>query len=252
VQGQIKGFNKALGVDLKRDLIGSLGDSVITAQASRSGNDPSSHVLDQFFAVSLENTDGFTNAIEALKRQLGPQAEKLFVKRDYLGYALYSFSPGAAVNGVVPPTYSYAIAKNYLFVSTGSAQPVEAALQGLAGDQPSFWAKPEVKQTLADFPSEATAVNFSDLKEQVAGIFDAIAQSAATINNSALAPASDNKESADDADAPRQVAKKKSAYVDLSAKPDAETIGKYWSYASGYATRDSNGVYYKSKIIHPK
>src|SRR5262249_21509297 len=53
VQGQIKGMNKRLGVDLKRDLIGSIGDTLITAQTYRSVPDANTHLLDQFIAVSL-------------------------------------------------------------------------------------------------------------------------------------------------------------------------------------------------------
>ena len=40
--------------------------------------------------------------------------------------------------------------------------------------------------------------------------------------------------------------------LDLSSKPDAAMIAKYWSNAAGYAWRDSQGLYFHSKLNHVK
>jgi hypothetical protein len=39
---------------------------------------------------------------------------------------------------------------------------------------------------------------------------------------------------------------------DLSAKPDSTALAKYWSNAAGYAWKNSQGLYFHSKLNHAK
>jgi hypothetical protein len=256
-QGQIKNYNKQLGIDLKRDLIGSLGSEYAMANLRPASAPAEAAVplteMEQLYAISLENPTAFTSAIEALKRLfLGPQADQVLIKRDYLGSTIYSFK-APEVEGRTRPgakSFAYAITKNYLFVGIGSAAPVEAALQGLSGGQPSLWDQPDVKRAFADVPANASSFQYEDTRVLIAALIETIVRTAPLF--ASTPPAAD----ADDEDEskPKQVhpAAKRDLPFDLSAKPDAAVIGRYWSYAYGYGVRESNGLYAKSTLIHPK
>jgi len=255
VQGQIRGFNKKLGVDLKRDLIGSTGDTFIAANTispnAAPGTQPSLTDFEQIFAISLDNQDVFTNAVEALKNSLGPQADSLFTTREYLGQKIFTFknpNPGQAKG------FSYAIAKGYLFVSVGSAAPIEAALQGLEGKQPSLWEKKEVSAAFAQLPPGAMAFQYQDVRAMIGSLFKTLSTAASMMNNGAAQLAGPEAESDDDANtttAPKKV-HSSSPLIDPTASPDAETIAKYWSHSWGYGTKDSTGVHGSSQIVYPK
>jgi hypothetical protein len=181
--------------------------------------------LEQLYAITLENPEAMGKAIDAIRLSMGggdPAAvEKLFTKRDYLGQTIYTFAPPGA-----PPDYkgvSYAVANRTFLLSVGSAAPVEAALQGM-GDKPgpSFWARPEVKATLADVPPDAPMVAVSDFRILIPGIFKLIG------------------------DLPTPI-----PVVDNSAAPDAERIARYWGLSSGYGTMDATGIFSVTHIANP-
>ena len=65
-------------------------------------------------------------------------------------------------------------------------------------------------------------------------------------------PASPSADGDEEEAGPTEPAADSKQPFDLSAKPDAATIGKYWSYSTGYAQRDGHGLYIHSKINHPK
>src|SRR5581483_9248420 len=152
-EGYAKNFNQRLGIDIRRDLIGSLGDQVVVANAlnDAAGADaPITERLQPLYAFSVENAATLTNAVESIKHGLfGENADKVFEKRSYLGHDLYTFSPPAppAPEGAPPQQqpkgFSYAITDHWLFLGVGSSALLESALQGLDGKQASFWDKPE-------------------------------------------------------------------------------------------------------------
>lgn len=252
LQMQIKNVNQQLGVDLERDLIGSLGENVVVASAMRPGANPDNPVplaeLDQVYAVSLANAPAFTKAVDALKGMAGPQADKLFTKREYLGQTLYTYVGPAqhpAQMGV-----SYAITPRYLFVSVGSGSALETALQGLEGKQPTLWEKPEVKAALAELPAKASAFQYQNTRIMIGSMIESFVQLAPLFGShpKAAAPADEDAQENHDEAAPSE----SSAPFDVSAKPDAAVIAKYWSISTGYALRDSHRLYFHSKINHVK
>ena len=255
VQGQIRSANKQLGIDIKRDLIGNLGDTFLAANTispnAPAGGQPTLADFEQFFAVSLDNQDVFTNAIEAVKRSFGPQAESMFTTKDYLGQKIFSFknpNPGQS------KALSYTIAKGYLFVSVGSSAPIETALQGLAGSQPTLWENPEVAAAFAQMPSNASAFQYQDVRAMIGSLFQTLSSAASLMNHSALPAAPSPEDSEDNQEAPTRVPSGggSSVPIDPSAQPDPATIAKYWSHSWGFAVRDSNGVHGTSFIVYPK
>lgn len=261
VQGQIKAFNQQLGIDLKRDLVGSIGEEMISAyhfpkNPSGSGV-PSFESVEQLVALSLDNADSFSRAIEALKQLGGPGVEKMLVKREYLGTTLFEFTPPQVEGRPQGKGFAYAITPRYLFVSIGSAAPVERALQGLAGDQPTFWAQPAVRAALASVPPAAATIQYQDLRAIVAPLVETVANAAAMAAAAQKTQASPDQEGEDgeageEGSSNGDKAEADDRMVDPAAKPDAAVFARYWSDAVGYGTRESNGFYFKSTLNHPE
>ena len=254
-QGQLRAANKSLGIDLKRDLIGSVGDTFVAANTispkAQAAAQPSFADFEQLFALSLDNQDVFTNAIEAVKRSLGLQADTLFTTRDYLGQKIFTFkSPGPAQ----PKGVSYTIAKGYFFVSVGSAAPIEAALQGLTGKQPNIWEKPEVSAAFAQLPPNAVAFQYQDIRAMIGSLFKTLSTAATMMNHPGMQlPGAPTPEPAEDdtATVPTKAAAA-ALMIDPNALPDTATLAKYWSHSWGYATKESTGIHGSSQIVYPK
>ncbi len=246
VDGQIKNLNTQLSVDLERDLFGSLGDEIIAANALRPGTSADSPMaiaeFDQLFALSLQNAGAFTKAVDALKRMMGPQADKLLEKREYLNQTIYSNvvpNPKPGQKG-----FSYSITPKYLFVAIGSPAVIETALQGLDGKQPTLWQQPEVKAALVDVPAKACTFEFQNTRTMMSSLVETLVQIAPMLASKAKADASvdDDAEKSDTENFP----------FDLSSKPDPATLAKYFSTSTGYAWRESHGLFFHSKINHGK
>jgi hypothetical protein len=251
-QGYLKSFNDRLGIDLKRDLIGNLGDQLILASAlddAAPADAPLDRRLNQLWAVSLENDAAFTAALESMKRGLyGEAVDKVFEKRAYLGHDIYTYvSPQPAATG---RGFSYAVANHWVFLGFGSPALVEDALQGLEGKQASFWDKDEVKRNLlADMPDNTRCLSFVDLGKIMPVYFDAIVHAMETSRKMAAARAQRNQ--ADDGADQTGPAESDKPLVDDSAKPDAATLAKYWGYTRSYGYQDAHGTYSTGRIIYP-
>ncbi|HXC01045.1 MAG TPA: hypothetical protein VNU49_00230 [Opitutaceae bacterium] len=259
-EGYVKSFNDRLGIDLKRDLLGNLGDQFILASAlddAVPADAPLAQRLNQLYAISLENDTAFTTAVEALKRGLfADAADKVFEKRAYLGHDIYTYAPPQppAADGAPPPPaspgFSYAVADHWVFL--GSAPLIENALQGLDGQQASFWDKAEVKRNLlADMPDDTRCLSYVDLGKIMPVYFDAIVQGMEASRKMAAARAQRNQP--DDGNGSEQTppADTDKPMVDDSAKPDADTLAKYWGYSRAYYNQDAHGTYSTGRIIYP-
>ncbi|HEY0945942.1 MAG TPA: DUF3352 domain-containing protein [Opitutaceae bacterium] len=260
VQGQIKAFNQQLGIDIKRDFIGSLGEEVVSAYhfpKNPSGGAPAFENMEQLVALSLDNADSFTRALEALKQLGGPAVEKMLVKREYLGTTLFEFTPPQVEGRPQGKGFAYAITPRYLFLSIGSAAPVERALQGLGGDQPTIWTQPAVRAALASVPAAAATIQYQDLRALVAPLVETMANAAAMAAAAQKAQAAPDDESGPEEEPGEEGDsgegdKTDDRMVDPAAKPDAAVFARYWADAIGYGTRESNGFYFKSTLNHPE
>lgn len=237
-QGQIRALNKKLGVDLVRDLIGSLGEDLVSGYALPpgvpAGTVPPWDQMDQLFAVSLVNEPAFTRAIEALKSLAGPQAEQMFLKRDYLGTTIYTFNSPPKAKGVrASRGFSYAIANGMVLVGIGSPGSIESALQGMASPQDGFWKRADVREALAGVPNEACSIQVQDLGVMMASFVE----TAVNWQESANAGKTDEE---------------KKIYVDPEARPDPETLSRIWGLASGYSLRTPEGLFTTTRLANPK
>jgi hypothetical protein len=257
-QSYLKSYNDRLGIDLKRDLIGNLGDQLVVANAlddAAPADAPLDQRLNQLWAFSLENDTAFTAAVESMKHGLyGEAVDKVFEKRAYLGHNIYTYTPPQPPEAEgAPPRpagrgFSYAVANHWVFL--GSPSLVENALQGLDGKQASFWDKDEVKRNLlADLPDNTRALSYVDLGKIIPLYFDAIVQGMETSRKMAAARA--QKNASDDGTDQAAPAEPDQPMVDDSAKPDAATLAKYWGYTRSYGNQDAHGIYGTGRIIYP-
>jgi hypothetical protein len=238
-QGQIRAYNRKLGIDIKRDLIGSLGDELTSAYATptaaQSGDDPTLVQMDQLVALSLSNEAAFSKSIDALKSLAGPAADQLFIKRDYLGSTIYTLNPPTKPGATSAPRgFSYAIADRTLLFGVGSSATVEAALQGMASGDGGFWKRDDVQAALTHVPVDAMAVQVSDLRVMMSTFVDM----AVSIQKAAIAGAGDD------------AAEK--TYLDVSARPDEEVIARHWGLATSYSTRTPEGFFSTWSLVHPQ
>ncbi|MFA6959904.1 MAG: hypothetical protein WC205_04025 [Opitutaceae bacterium] len=235
-QGQIRAFNKKLGLDLKRDLIGSLGDDLVSSYAVPPGLEPGSvpawTEMDQFFALSLADEETFTKCVEALKKLAGPAAAQMFTEREYLGNKLYTLNVPARPDAKPVRGFTYAIANRTFLIGIGSPATVENALQGMASGDGGFWKREDVKAALVDLPPEAGSVQVQDIRVIMASIVQTAVQMQEAKNAGK-----------DDED--------KENWVDVSARPDAEVIARHWSLSSGYGVRTPDGLFSTWRLMHP-
>jgi len=231
--GQIRAFNKQSGVDLERDLIGSLGNEVLSAHVPpaevEAGKVAAWADMGQLFALTLANPTTFTNAVEALKRLAGPGAEQLFIKRDYLGQTIYTFnSPGGPQDG---GGFSYAIANGTLLLGIGPAGGIESALQGMAAKEGLFWKRDDVKAVMMDIPAEAVGIQVQDMKYMAESLIE-------------MAVQLQSAETASD--------EKAEKFIEVTARPDPAVIARYWGMAGGYTIKTTDGLFTKTRILHPQ
>ncbi|CAM2806819.1 hypothetical protein [Rariglobus hedericola] len=237
-QGQIRAFNKKIGIDIERDLIGSLGEDIVTAYVIPSGTPdgsvPAWTDMDQLFAMTLANEATFIKAVEALKRLAGPAADQMFTKRDYLGNTLYTLNLPPTPEGMKARRgFSYAIANGTFLLGVGSAASVESALQGMSSNQGLFWKRDDVKAVVANFPADAVGIQVQDMRFIVDSLIEMAVQYQTAEN-----------EGVDEADQKK--------HVDISARPDAELIGRYWGLSGGYVLKTPEGLFTKTRIVHPQ
>jgi hypothetical protein len=235
-QGQIRSLNQKLGLDLRRDLIGSLGDEFVTAYALPPGADneavPAWTEMDQFIAISLVNEEAFSRAVAALKQLAGPAADQMFTTRGYLGATIYTLNMPVRADAPPQRGLSYAIANRTLLLGMGSPATVESALQGMSSGRGGFWERDEVKSSLAGFPSGVAGIQVQDMRVMVASLIETAVR----------------MQQAFDAEGKPDGEKK--VFVDVSARPDAESIARHWGLASGFVTRTSEGLFGTTRLPH--
>lgn len=240
VEGRIRAFNKQLRIDLKRDLVGSFGEEIVTAYAlppgARPGEVPAWTEMDQLLAFSLSNEQALARSIDALKQVAGPAADQMFNKRDYLGSTLYTLNLPAPAPGMKAPRgFSYAIANGTLLVGIGSPATVESALQGMNSHDGGFWKRDDIQAALEIVPAEATGVQVQDLRVMMASLVEAAVKFQQNLNEQ---PDSEDEE--------------KTVIVDVDARPDDEVIARHWGVATGYAIRNSDGLFSTTILAHPQ
>lgn len=224
-QGQIKTFERQLNLDLKRDIIGTIGESIVSGYSLPAGadaeNPPPYEQLDQFIGVSLADAATFERAIDTIKAKFLPPGDAgPLKKREYLGRTLYTVENPAGGRG-----FTYAITDGWLLIGLGSPSAVESVVQLMNAPNPaaSFWQRADVREALSVVPAGSVSVQHTEL----APIFAALAGTLVQL-----------QENADDEDG---------RLVDPAARPTRSQLARFFKHTVGYGTRVSDGFIFHTE-----
>jgi len=233
VRQQIQNMNTELGFDIQRDLIGSLGDTMITGSARSAGG------VDQIMGFSLSNPAVFRSSIDTLlgRTPLGAMVQT----REYLGETIRSFGqPGQ-------PGVSIAITASHLFIAVGNPAILESALQGQhEGAARPFWKRADVARALASLPDGACGTGVADLGIAIETLFDYLIASLPSAPPSGVPSEEDEQEAMvpEPSASPRM--------VDPAARPSRELIRRFWSTSASATYSTPNGLRFIVKMENPR
>jgi len=151
-----KQANDLLGVDLRKDLLGSLGDRL--AYYTSPGDGP--FTLGQTVLVKVKDADKLQSTLEQIIKSLGTAAGKQvrIKKRDYRGVVLHEVYVQQQGFFLVP---TYAIHKDWLVIGF-YPQAVQAFVQRSKGEMAVWKPSPVVRESLDKLPKEFISISYSD------------------------------------------------------------------------------------------
>lgn len=170
-------FAANAGVDLKGDLLKSLGGELSTCEVPAPPAGPGQPVAapDTLYALAVadrEKVDAAFDGILAYLAQQGQAPE--FEKREYLGTTVHSSS--APVGGPAGRILHYAVTDKQLLVCVGGPGPLEAAIAAMAKPGKSVWDRPDAKALLAGFEGQPCALSFADTGKALVETLKQLAQ----------------------------------------------------------------------------
>ena len=179
VNSQIQAFEDQIGVPFRKNVLGSLGDDLVSF--SRLNKDWAKNVgqlfsdedeldeldLDQLssptsdvYAISLRDPKLFDQALRATMDGATKGAD-MFEERKHKGTLIRSMR-GLEQSGV---SISYAVTGKWLLLTMGEDQFLNQVIDRMQSDQKSLWDEKEVKSALRDFPDQLSQVEYFDLAQ---------------------------------------------------------------------------------------
>lgn len=170
------------GIDIEGSLFSSLGGQVVMATFRPPGGLPGGErgieAADRLFGFSLRERQGIELVLEWIKNMAGA-AGTAFDGQEFLDQTIYTARaaapPGEGTESGESPDqgFSYALTADYLFMSTGSTEPIRTVLSRLRKPGRSIWARPEVRSALEAFPDTASAISYQDFASMIRLVFQA-------------------------------------------------------------------------------
>jgi hypothetical protein len=175
----IKQANDLLGVDLRKDLLGSLGDQL--AYYTSPGDGP--FTLGQTVLLKVKDADKLLATLEQIIKSLGTASGKQvrIKKHAYRGVPLHEVHVQQQGFIFVP---TYAIHKDWLVIGF-YPQAVQAFVQRSKGEMAVWKPSPIVRESLDKLPREFIAISYSDPRpslRQLMSIAPLIAGTVSSIN----------------------------------------------------------------------
>lgn len=185
VNAQIQGFEDQIGVPFRKNVLGSLGDEIVTVSRLNSnwadnlgqflsdgdddldpGQIPEAvqSPTSDLYAISLSDPKLFDQALRATVDGATKGAD-IFEERKHRGTIIRSMR-GLDQAGV---SISYAVADKWLLLSMGEAQLLNQVIDRMQSEQKSLWDERDVKRALREFPDEVSQVDYFDF-EQLMGM----------------------------------------------------------------------------------
>jgi hypothetical protein len=180
VNSQIQAFEDQIGVPFRKNVLGSLGDDIVSFSrlnadwAENVGqlfsdqlNDDELDELDvdqlssptsEVYAISLRDPKLFDQALRATMDGATKGAD-LFEERKHKGTLIRSMR-GLEQAGV---SISYAVTDKWLLLTMGEDQFLNQVIDRMQSDQKSLWDRKDVKSALSDFPDQVSQVEYFDL-----------------------------------------------------------------------------------------
>ena len=180
VNSQIQAFEDQIGVPFRKNVLGSLGDDLVSF--SRLNADWAENVSQLFsdeldddeldeldasqlssptsdvYAISLRDPKLFDQALRATMDGATKGAD-MFVERKHKGTLIRSMR-GLEQAGV---SLSYAVTDKWLLLTMGEDQFLNQVIDRMQSDQKSLWDRKDVKSALRDFPDQVSQVEYFDL-----------------------------------------------------------------------------------------
>lgn len=258
ISQQLTQLNQGLGIDLERDLFGSIGDEIVRAYGATAADADADASTEQLWALSLVNAETFSNALTTIW-QLAPQVAAQFQERDYLGTDIQSIMlPIPSGDGMNLVPLAYAITPGYLLLDVGGTAMLETALQNMDKPGESFWSQPKVVAAMKAIPAGSSSFTFQDLNAIVAPALTAFAGLASTAQQAGeededleldedgrpiIRPPGEDED--EDSDTPEL-----EELIDPTAVPSAEAVAKHWGTGAGGTYLDADGVRILYRIEH--
>lgn len=178
VNAQIQAFEDQIGVPFRKNVLGSLGDEVISLSRLNPGwaenldflfsDDLEEEDLEQLpelveaptndvFLIALRDPKLFDQSLRATLDG-AMQGAELFKETKYNGVLVRSMR-GLEQAGV---SISYAVADKWLLLSMGEPQLLNQVIDGMQSEKKSLWDQKEIKVALRDIPEGASQVEYFD------------------------------------------------------------------------------------------
>lgn len=180
VNSQIQAFEDQIGVPFRRNVLGSLGDDLVSFSrlnadwAENVGSifsgeldddelneldlDELSSPTSDVYAISLRDPKLFDQALRATMDGATKGAD-MFEERKHKGTLIRSMR-GLEQAGV---SLSYAVTDKWLLLTMGEDQLLNQVIDRMQSDQKSLWDRKDVKSALRDFPDQVSQVEYFDL-----------------------------------------------------------------------------------------
>ncbi len=177
IKGYAKAADEALGVDLRKDILDSLGDKVVFYDSPSEG--PLS--LGQTLMVKVKDAkklqDALDQAVKGLGKALG--AEVTLKKKSYHGVEMREVHVAQQGFIFVP---SYAIYKDWLVIAP-FPQQVQGYILRAKGDLAAWKPDQRVQKSLEELPKEFISVSYSDPRPSVKEILSIAPLIGGTVNS---------------------------------------------------------------------
>jgi hypothetical protein len=157
----VKRANQLLGVDLRKDLLGSLGDRFGSYTSPADGP----LFFGQTLLFKVKDADKLDGSLEQIIKNLGAASGKQvrIKKRDYHGALIREVYVQERGFFFVP---TYTIHKDWLVVSL-YPQPVQAFIQRSKGELTIWKPSEQTKSALSKLPSEFVSITYNDPRPAV-------------------------------------------------------------------------------------
>ena len=175
VTSQIQAFEDKSEVRIRTDLLGSLGDQVVSLSYVHKENEsvkqlasPSSSI----YAISLRDSKLFDRTMRAMVDSVS-QGNELFEENEHRGVTIRSMR---GLQGV-GLSISYAISKDWLLLSMGKDRYLKQVINRMKGGGNSLWDSSHLENALDELPRGIRQVDYVDFRRMFSFfemMFDAI------------------------------------------------------------------------------